>query len=89
MIKKIFNLIKKIIVAILLIYAYNKMTFPLDLFIPMNIFTILRSEQVGLLGVPASQYIVTGMVALPCRLIIAFLFNSNFFQCYYQITKCI
>lgn len=44
----------------------------------MNIFTILRSEQVDFLGVQASWYIVIGTVALPCRLIIAFLLNSNF-----------
>ena len=55
----------------------------------MNIFTILRSEQVEVLGVQASQYVVIGTVALPCRLIIDFLFNSNFFQGYYEITKCI
>ena len=50
MIKKIFNIIKKFIVAVLLIYAYNKMTLPLDIFIPMNIFTILL---VTLCGIPA------------------------------------
>ena len=32
MFKKMFNLIKKFIVAVLLIYAYNKMALPLDLF---------------------------------------------------------
>ena len=40
MFKRMINIIKKIIVAILLIYAYNKMALPLNLFIPMNIFTI-------------------------------------------------
>jgi len=50
MIRKIFNLVKKFIVAILLIYAYNKMTFPLNLFIPMNILTILL---VTFFGIPA------------------------------------
>lgn len=50
MIKKIFNIIKKFIVAVLLIYAYNKMTLPLDLFIPMNIFTILL---VTFCGIPS------------------------------------
>ena len=50
MIKKIFNIIKKFIVAVLLIYAYNKMTLPLDIFIPMNIFTILL---VTLCGIPS------------------------------------
>ena len=50
MIKKVFNLIKKLIVAVLLIYAYNKMTFPLDLFIPMNVFTVLL---VTFCGIPS------------------------------------
>lgn len=45
----------------------------------VNIFTILRSEQVEFWGVQASQYIVIGTVALPCRLIIDFLLDSNFF----------
>lgn len=50
MIKKIFNLIKKFIVAVLLIYAYNKMALPLNLFIPMNIFTMFM---VTFLGIPS------------------------------------
>ncbi|MBQ2872695.1 MAG: pro-sigmaK processing inhibitor BofA family protein [Bacilli bacterium] len=50
MIKKICNLVKKFILAVLLIYAYNKMTLPLDLFIPMNIFTILL---VTFCGIPS------------------------------------
>ena len=50
MIKRVFNLIKKLIVAVLLIYAYNKMTLPLDLFIPMNVFTILL---VTFCGIPS------------------------------------
>ena len=50
MIKKIISLIKKFIVAVLLIYAYNKMALPMDLFIPMNIFTILL---VTFCGIPS------------------------------------
>ena len=50
MLKKVFNLIKRFILAVLLIYAYNKMTLPLDLFIPMNIFTILL---VTFCGIPS------------------------------------
>ena len=41
MFKKIFNIIKKMVVAVLLIYGYNKLALPLDIVIPMNIFTIL------------------------------------------------
>lgn len=50
MLKKLFDLIKKFILAVLLIYAYNKMTLPMDLFIPMNIFTILL---VTFCGIPS------------------------------------
>ena len=50
MLKKIFNLVKKFIVAVLLIYAYNKIALPSDLFIPMNIFTILL---VTFCGIPS------------------------------------
>jgi len=50
MLKKVFNLIKKFIVAVLLIYAYNKMALPLSLFIPMNVFTILL---VTFCGIPS------------------------------------
>lgn len=48
MLNKIFSLIKKFIVAVLLIYAYNKISMPADLFIPMNIFTILLVTFCGL-----------------------------------------
>lgn len=48
MIKRMFELIKKFIVAVLLIYAYNKISMPLDIFIPMNIFTILLVTICGL-----------------------------------------
>ena len=50
MLKKFFNLVKKFVVAVLLIYAYNKMTLPMDLFIPMNIFTVLL---VTFCGIPS------------------------------------
>jgi len=48
MFSKIFNLIKKFIVAVLLIYAYNKMSISMGMFIPMNIFTILLVTFCGL-----------------------------------------
>lgn len=50
MIKKIFNLFKKFIVSVLLIYAYNKIALPSSLFIPMNILTILL---VTFCGIPS------------------------------------
>ena len=48
MVKKLFYLVKKIILGLLLIYAYNKMALPLNVFIPMNIFTILLVTFFGL-----------------------------------------
>ena len=48
MLKKMFELVKKFIVAVLLIYAYNRISMPLDIFIPMNIFTILLVTICGL-----------------------------------------
>ena len=50
MIKKLFGIIKKIIIAVLFIYAYNKLAFPLDIFIPMNVLTILL---VTFFGIPS------------------------------------
>lgn len=48
MLKNAFGIIKKFIVAVLLIYTYNKMAIPSDLFIPMNVFTILLVTFCGL-----------------------------------------
>ena len=50
MIKKFFVLIKKFIVSVLLIYAYNKIALPSNLFIPMNIITVLL---VTFCGIPS------------------------------------
>ena len=48
MIKKILNLGKKFIVSTLLIYTYNKLALPLDVFIPINIITIFLVMLCGL-----------------------------------------
>ena len=61
MFKKIFNVVKKIIISVLLIYAYNKMMLPMSLFIPMNFFTILL---VSFCGIPAIIMLV--MFSLVC-----------------------
>jgi len=50
MFKKIFTVLKKIILAILFIYAFNRMAISLNLFIPINVFTVLL---VTLCGVPS------------------------------------
>lgn len=55
MLKKFLNLIKKIIVAVLLIYAYNKLALPLDVIIPINVVTVLI---VTLCGIPSILMLV-------------------------------
>ena len=56
MIKKIINVIKKIIISILILYGYNLATQSFDLNIPINIYTILIVsifEGPGFLGLVA------------------------------------
>lgn len=50
MFKKTFNIIKKIIVAVLFIYGYNKLALPLNVIIPINVITVLM---VALCGIPS------------------------------------
>lgn len=50
MFKMFLKILKKIIVSILFIYAFNRMAVSLNLFIPMNVFTVLL---VTLCGVPS------------------------------------
>lgn len=55
MLKKIFNIIRKLVVAVLLIYAYNKLAVPLNVVIPINIITVLL---VSLGGIPSIMMLV-------------------------------
>ena len=50
MLKKIFNLIKKIVFSVFLIYGFNLIAEPLNLIIPINIITV---GLITILGVPA------------------------------------
>lgn len=49
MVKKIFVIIKKIIMSALFIYAYNVIATPLNTIVPINLITILI---VCVLGIP-------------------------------------
>ena len=40
MFKRLLTFIKKIILAVLFIYAFNKMAISFDLFIPINVLTV-------------------------------------------------
>ena len=55
MFEKVFNILKKIILSVLIIYAYNKLAIPLGIFIPLNLFTILL---VFLCGIPSILMLV-------------------------------
>lgn len=50
MLKKIFNIIKKIVFSVFLIYGFNLIASPLNLIIPINIITV---GFITLLGLPA------------------------------------
>lgn len=50
MIKKIFNIIKRIVFSVFLIYGYNLIAEPLNIIIPINFITV---GLVTILGIPA------------------------------------
>jgi pro-sigmaK processing inhibitor BofA len=52
MIKKIFKIIKKVVIAGFLLYAYNMIMAPLNLLIPINIFTVIITAIFGILAIP-------------------------------------
>lgn len=55
MLKKIFGVIKRVVMAVLFIYAYNKFALPLNVIIPINIITVLL---VSLCGIPSILMLV-------------------------------
>ena len=55
MLKKLFNIFKKVIMSVLFIYAYNKLTLPLNVVIPMNVITVCL---VALCGIPSILMLV-------------------------------
>ena len=55
MLKKVLDIIKKIILSVLLIYAYNKLALPLNVVIPINFVTVLM---VFLCGIPSILVLV-------------------------------
>lgn len=55
MLKKVINIIKKIILSVLFIYAYNKLALPLNVIIPMNLITVIL---VAACGIPSILMLV-------------------------------
>lgn len=50
MLRKIFNIIKKIVVSAFILYGYNLLVGPLNLYIPINIITVLL---LTIFGIPS------------------------------------
>lgn len=50
--KFILNIIKKIFAAGFTIYAFNMMIIPLNIVIPINLFTVIFTSIFGLLSLP-------------------------------------
>lgn len=50
MIKKIFGMIKKIVLSVLFIFAYNKLAVSVGVIIPINVITTIL---VSLFGIPS------------------------------------
>lgn len=50
MLKKIFSLLKKIVISAFILYGYNLIAAPLNIMIPINIITIVL---ISVLGLPA------------------------------------
>ena len=50
MLKKVFDVVKRIIMAVLFIYTYNKLALPLNIIIPINVVTVFL---VALCGIPS------------------------------------
>lgn len=54
MIKKIFSILKRVIIGGFVLYAYNLMASPLGLLIPINIFTL---GTIGIFGITAIPFL--------------------------------
>lgn len=50
MLKKLFEIIKKVIFSVLVLYGYNLISSPLNLMVPINIVTV---SLISILGMPA------------------------------------
>ena len=50
MIKKIFNVVKKVVISGFLLYGYNIITAPLNIMVPINFITV---SSLTILGFPA------------------------------------
>ena len=61
MLKFMFKIVKRIIISVFLLYAYNLLVQPIGLIIPINIFTV---GALTILGVPALLALIFIMILI-------------------------
>lgn len=61
MLKKIFTILKRIVMAVFLLYGYNLLAVPLNFIIPINIITV---SLVAILGIPALLSLILVLVVV-------------------------
>lgn len=61
MLKKIFNLFKKIVISAFILYGYNLIASPINLIIPINVFTV---GILTLFGIPAIFSLIVILVLI-------------------------
>lgn len=61
MIKVIFNLLKKVLASVFILYGYNMIASPLGFIIPINVITVAL---VSMLGIPALLSLIIILVVV-------------------------
>ena len=61
MFKKIFSIIKRVIMSVFILYGYNLIAAPLGFIIPINLITVLL---ISILGMPALLSLVVVLVVV-------------------------
>lgn len=61
MLKKIYNLIKKIVISAFALYSYNLIAAPIGLIVPINIITI---SILTVLGLPSLIFLIIILVVI-------------------------
>lgn len=61
MLKRVWTIIKRLILGAIIIYGFNLITYPLNLTIPINLITVLA---VSILGIPALLSFIVIMLVL-------------------------
>lgn len=61
MIKKVFNILKRIIISAFILYGYNLIVTPINLTIPINLITV---SLLALFGIPALFALIIVLIVI-------------------------